>query len=146
MSQLLTLYTTRSLSGTRRLRLRVMGKDHDTLALQTEATWKELYDREPTYNPRYQNAYRTRIATSLLLLLAAATLSCVLTGCVVGRNIMRPHTAPPSYKESPRISHRSHCASSGRSFVDPPLEAGLWTVASAGRDAARQVVGDLQRP
>jgi NodT family efflux transporter outer membrane factor (OMF) lipoprotein len=76
---------------------------------------------------------RTQIANhNLLLLLAAATLSCVLTGCVVGPKYHAPATpAPPSYKESPaNVTQKTPTPPPADLQSDPTLGGlGLWTVA-----------------
>jgi len=76
---------------------------------------------------------RTPIAKfHFLMLLAAATLSCVLTGCVVGPKYHAPATpAPPTYKESPaNVTQKPTTPPPASVPSDPTLGGlGLWTVA-----------------
>ena len=76
---------------------------------------------------------RTRIANfNVLSLLAAAMLSCVLAGCVVGPKYHAPATpAPPTYKESPaNVVQKTPAPPPADLSSDPTLGGlGLWTVA-----------------
>jgi NodT family efflux transporter outer membrane factor (OMF) lipoprotein len=71
------------------------------------------------------------------LLLAAAVLSCVLTGCMVGPKYHPPATqAPPGYKESPANVPQKSPAPPATTSTDPTLGGlGGWTVAQP-RDAS----------
>ena len=65
------------------------------------------------------------------LLLAAAVLSCVLTGCTVGPKYHPPTTqAPPAYKESPANVPQKSPVPPATTSTDPTLGGlGDWTVA-----------------
>ncbi len=69
--------------------------------------------------------------TPRLLLLTAAVLSCVLTGCMVGPKYHAPATqAPPDYKESPANVPQKSAAPPATTSTDPTLGGlGGWTVA-----------------